>query len=229
MALDPTCLPNRALQRMARLHQWLQDQPMTDPERTLAAWLINRGDQGGHLDTRKAYKKVAAEGGGANATAVRRAANKLKDRGLLEITPLPGRRNARGTNHIRLLAPAELLKVRFSDAELKAGADPLDVDFNLSNAGAVKSTAPIRSAKSTAPTNPDDQRVPSDANLTEPLGAVKLTDKPSSREIDYVDGQEGSAVNLTEPEPDRFQIGRRTRPTGDRRVRSAAEVFAVDA
>ena len=197
---------------------------MTDPERTLAAWLINRGDQGGHLDTRKAYSTIASEGGGTNETAVRRAVKKLQDRGLLVVTPQAGRRGINGTNHIRLQAPPELLKVRFSDAEMRAGADPLDVDFDLSGAGTVKSTAPTSTANLNAPANGAAERSPSTANLTGPTGAVKLTDKPSSREVRDVEIQEGSAVKPTAPE--RFELGRR-RPDGPRGPRPASEVFEV--
>lgn len=227
MSLDPTCLPNRALQRAARLHQWLQDQPMTDSERTLAAWLINRGDQGGHLDTRKSYKTIAEHGGGTSEMTVRRAVKKLEERGLLAVAPQGGRRGIRGTNHIRLLAPADLLKVRFSDAEMKAGADPLDVDFDLSDAGSVKSNAPASPFNVNAPETGADKPPASPFNSTEPVGAFKLNDEPSSREESDVEIQEGSAVKSNAPE--RFALGRRAAGKGSKSPRPAAEVFGVGA
>lgn len=234
---DPTILPRRVLERQARLHQWLQDQRMSDAERTLAAWLINRGDQ--HLDTWKAYATIAAAGGGCSASTVKRAAARLVERGLLERRAMKGRRGIRGTNHLRLLAPPELLELRVSEAEMKAGADPLHADFDAVPPGEANSTSPEPppgEANLVPPTGGANLVLPehglpepfaSESNLVPPApsGEAKLVQELSSRDKRDVSTSKGSEAKLTSPEPPpRFAGRRRRRAEG---LRPAGDVFGA--
>ena len=215
MTADPTILPRRVLERQARLHQWLQDVPgLSASERQLATWLINRGD--GYGDTLKAYKTIAGENGATSPRTAERAVKGLAEKGLLDVEARVGRTGPT-SNRLRLRVPHELLELKLSEADLRAGVDPYDAELAFRPAG----TAKLAGRMDMQGANLADRREPAQEAVRQ-SGDAKLADEPSYlREEEETQRPEGSAATLAgRPRP--FA----GRPRGPR---PAADVFAARA
>jgi hypothetical protein len=137
------------------------------------------------------------------------------------------------------MAPPELIELRFSDAELKAGADPLDADFEappsrparLAERDESPSAANLaehdRPARLAEHTNGSAMGSVGAARLAEreSPSAARLADELSCIEEKGIEVQEGSPARLAALEAPAPFAGRRRVQAGPR---SAADVFAVE-
>lgn len=187
---DPELLPLRVAERYGRLFMWTQGLELAPRERAVLDHLIAAGDK--NLSSWWSHAKIG-EAKGLSEKSVQRAMAELEKAGLIHRRKQV-RKSGRNPDHVTVLAPPELSRLRDSLADMAARLDPntlvgVEVDPSEYRLG-------MRQDKLTG-------RMDSRQD--------KLTDKPSDLREEYMEREEGSAVNLTGPT-------RRHRSAGPRAV-----------